>query len=38
MLLALPMAFGFLATLVLPKGAKGMNIDDIADEAAEVKA
>ena len=38
MLLALPMVFGFLATLVLPKGAKGMNIDDIADEAAEVKA
>ena len=38
MLLAAPMAFGFLAGFLLPKGAKGMNIDDIADEAADAKA
>ena len=37
-LLAVPMAFGFLAGFLLPKGAKGMNIDDIADEAADAKA
>ena len=32
-LLAAPMAFGFLAGFLLPKGAKGMNIDDIAEES-----
>ncbi|WP_225749077.1 MFS transporter [Paraeggerthella sp. Marseille-Q4926] len=30
-LLAVPMAFGFAACFLLPKGAKGMNIDDIAE-------
>lgn len=34
-LLAVPMAFGFAACFLLPKGAKGMNIDDIAHDAAE---
>lgn len=33
-LLALPMAFGFAACFLLPKGAKGMNIDDIAEDAS----
>ncbi|MDO4289905.1 MAG: MFS transporter [Eggerthellaceae bacterium] len=33
-LLAVPMAFGFAACFLLPKGAKGMNIDDIAEDAA----
>ena len=37
-LLAAPMACGFLAAFLLPKGAKGMNIDDIADEAAAKRA
>lgn len=32
-LLAVPMACGFVACFLLPKGAKGMNIDDIAEEA-----
>lgn len=36
-LLAVPMAFGFAAGFLLPKGAKGMNIDDIADDAAASK-
>lgn len=36
-LLAAPMAFGFLAGFLLPKGAKGMNIDDISDEASASK-
>ncbi len=33
-LLAAPMACGLLASLLLPKGAKGMNIDNIAEDAA----
>lgn len=33
MLLAAPMLCGFLAGFLLPKGAKGMNIDDIAADA-----
>ena len=32
-LLAIPMVLGVLAGLLLPKGAKGMNIDDIAEES-----
>ena len=31
-ILAIPMFIGFLATFLLPKGAKGMDIDDIASE------
>ena len=34
-LLAVPMFFGFLATFILPKGAKGMDIDDISRAAEE---
>lgn len=34
-LLAIPMGFGVIAALFLPKGAKGMNIDEIAEESME---
>lgn len=33
-LLAVPMGCGFLACFLLPKGAKGMSIDDVAGDAA----
>ncbi len=34
-ILAIPMFIGFLATFLLPKGAKGMDIDDISSESNE---